>query len=232
MLAGCALGRDGSRLRARPSGTTVTVEPGLRALGLRKNRDAQLYVPKAVAESGKPAPFLMYLHGATGSEQQGIRRYREFADSFGFVLLSPASESGTWDAIRDGYGPDVRALDLALTKAFAQCNVDPQRAGVCGFSDGASYALGLGISNGDLFKSLMAWSPGFVPSGFERQGKPRVFVSHGTKDPILPIDSCSRVLVPDLKRRGYAVTYREFEGVHTVPKEISEESLRWFLESQ
>ena len=229
-FAGCALARDASRLRARPSASPVTSEPGLRALGLRKNRDAQLYVPAKAAESGKPAPFLMYLHGATGSEQMGIKRYRDFADTFGFILLSPASAGGTWDAIRDGYGPDVRALDDALTKAFAMCNVDPQRVGVCGFSDGASYALGLGLSNGDLFSSVMAWSPGFVPPGIDRQGKPRVFVSHGTNDPILPIESCSRVLVPDLKKRGYAVTYREFEGVHTVPREVSEEALRWFLQ--
>ena len=163
-------------------------------------------------------------------EQMGIKRYREFADTFGFILLSPASQGGTWDAIGDGYGPDVRALDAALTKVFTICNVDPARVGVCGFSDGASYALGLGLSNGELFQSVIAWSPGFVPQGIDRQGKPRVFVSHGTNDPILPIDSCSRVLVPDLKKRGYAVTYREFEGVHTVPREVSEEALRWFLQ--
>jgi phospholipase/carboxylesterase len=31
-----------------------------------------------------------------------------------------------------------------------------------GFSDGASYALSLDLTNGDLFASLIAFSPGFI----------------------------------------------------------------------
>lgn len=228
-LSGCAFARSHAWLQASPSSTGPSIA-GLRALGIRKTRDAQLYVPTAVAESGKPAPFLMYLHGATGSEQQGIKRLKDYADALGFILLSPASELRTWDAIRDGYGPDVKWLDRALAKAFESCAVDPRRVAVCGFSDGASYALGLGLANGDLFRSVMAFSPGFIPEPFERRGRPRVFVSHGTNDPILPIDTCSRVLVPELKKRQYSVTYREFDGVHAVPKDVSEEAFRWFLE--
>jgi len=60
-------------------------------------------------------------------------------------------------------GRIVRAMDEALNKAFAVCRVE--RVGVCGFSDGASYALGLGLANGELFKSVMAFSPGFCDGG-------------------------------------------------------------------
>src|SRR3712207_7974813 len=50
-----------------------------------------------------------------------------------------------------------------------------------GFSDGASYALSLGIPNGDLFTHLVAFSPGFAaPDG--QRGHPRVFVGHGVDD--------------------------------------------------
>ena len=62
---------------------------------------------------------------------------------------------------------------------------------VCGFSDGASYALSIGLANGDLFGHVLAWSPGFVAPP-EFVGRPRVFVSHGTDDRVLPIDRCSR----------------------------------------
>ena len=51
-----------------------------------------------------------------------------------------------------------------------------------GFSDGASYALCLGLLNGDLFTHVIAFSPGFVTDG-SRRGKPRVFVSHGVGRP-------------------------------------------------
>jgi phospholipase/carboxylesterase len=233
LLSGCALAGTGNaiRLRARPGkGSGSAVGHGVRALGLRKNRDAQLYVPKSAAESSQPAPLLVYLHGAGGAEQQGINRLSGFADTLGFVLLSPASEGRTWDGIRDGYGPDVQALDEALARAFGVCNVDAKRVGVCGFSDGASYALGVGLANGDLFQSVMAFSPGFIPPPFQPSAtRPRVFISHGTNDQILPIETCSRRLVPELKGDGYRVTYREFMGPHTVPKEITEEALQWFL---
>ncbi|HEY3742950.1 MAG TPA: phospholipase [Bryobacteraceae bacterium] len=202
----------------------------LRSLHIRKTRDAQLYVPKAAA-TGDAAPLLMYLHGATGSEEEGIRRLREFSDDFGFILLSPGSTGQRWDAIRGEYGPDVRMLNAALERTFDFCNIDPKRVCVCGFSDGGSYALGIGLANGDLFRSLIAFSPGFVPAGFEPDGHPRIFISHGTEDRILPIDECSRRMVPEFKRRGYEVTFREFKGPHTVPHDICEEALRWFLNS-
>jgi phospholipase/carboxylesterase len=218
-----------TRLHARPQKTVTGSEPGTHPLGIRAQRDALLYVPKSGAPD-RPAPLLVYLHGATGSEQQGINRFSTLADELGFLLLSPASAGGTWDAIRESYGPDVTAIDEALKRTFAICRVDARRIGLCGFSDGASYALGLGLSNGDLFSALMAFSPGFVPPGSKQSGTPRVFVSHGTNDTILPIDSCSRRLVPELKQSGYKVTYREFDGPHTVPPEIAREAVRWFLE--
>src|SRR5262249_48318650 len=98
-----------------------------------------------------------------------------------------------------------------------------------GFSDGASYALGLGLANGDLFGSVVAFSPGFIPPGAPPSGKPRIFVSHGREDSILPFEVSSRRLVPALTRAGYPVTFREFDGPHTVPREIAAEAVQWFL---
>jgi predicted esterase len=33
--------------------------------------------------------------------------------------------------------------------------------------------------------------------------------------------------VPALRRRGYDVTFREFDGGHTVPPDIAREALGW-----
>jgi len=33
--------------------------------------------------------------------------------------------------------------------------------------------------------------------------------------------------VPGLKRRGYDVTFREFEGGHQVPPDIARDAMRW-----
>ena len=73
--------------------------------------------------------------------------------------------------------------------------------------------------SGDLFTHVLAFSPGFMAPTATRDS-PRFFVSHGTDDPVLPIDRTSRRLVPMLEAAGYTVDYREFEGGHTVPPEM------------
>src|SRR5215831_14774194 len=228
LLTCCSRAESAVRLRARPAKVVGGGDagPGVTPLNLRPVRDALLYVPDSVRD---PAPLVLYLHGATGDEQQGIRRLRALADEFGCLLLSPASQEGTWDAIRSGYGRDVRFIDQALTKVFAQRRVDARKIAVCGFSDGASYALGLGLSNGDLFRAVIAFSPGFVPSGVERAGRTRILISHGTKDQILPFENTSGQMIPLLKQAGYDVTFREFDGPHTVPPKVARGAMEWFL---
>jgi predicted esterase len=168
------------------------------------------------------------LHGAGGNELLGLYPLHDLADEHGLIVLSPASRGRTWDVILGGFGPDVSFIDKALTMAFDRCAVDQARVAVSGFSDGASYALSLGIMNGDLFPHVLAFSPGFAaPSG--QVGAPRFFVSHGTGDPVLPIDRTSRRVVPSLRDAGYDVTYVEFDGGHTVPPKIAREGLAWFL---
>ena len=116
---------------------------------------------------------------------------------------------------------------IARSSACFRCvAVDPARLAVGGFSDGATYALSLGLINGDLFRRVVAFSPGFIVEG-ETHGKPRFFVSHGTSDDILPIDRCSRRMVPELRQRGYDVTFREFDGGHEMPPAIASEGMAW-----
>ena len=55
--------------------------------------------------------------------------------------------------------------------------------------------------------------------------------SHGTADQILPIDQCSRMIVPALRGRHYDVMFKEFPGRHEIPAEIAAEGLRWFVDT-
>ncbi len=109
--------------------------------------------------------------------------------------------------------------------------MDPGRIAIAGFSDGASYALSLGLLNGDVFGSVIGFSPGFVRQD-PRHGKPRVFISHGTNDHTLPIDSSSRVIVPRLRAEGYEVSYREFDGEHVLPEQIGRDAFEWVVNPQ
>ena len=78
---------------------------------------------------------------------------------------------------------------------------------------------------------MLAFSPGFMaPAG--QVGSPRIFISHGTRDEVLPIERCSRQIVPQLRRAGYDVRYRDFEGGHAVPSAATHEAVGWFAAEQ
>ena len=49
------------------------------------------------------------------------------------------------------YGSDIAFIDRALAQIFNRNAIDPSKVAIAGFSDGASYALSVGLTNGDLF---------------------------------------------------------------------------------
>ena len=220
-------GRLGSRPHPPADGGPPTGLVPLQLSG--SDRDGALYVPASYTP-GKPAPLVLSLHGAGGSGRRSLPRLRSLADERGLVLLSPDSRASTWDAVRTGFGPDVEFLDRALDLVFARYAIDPSRIAAEGFSDGASYALSLGLLNGDLFTHVIAFSPGFVLAE-RREGRPRCFVSHGVQDPVLPIDPCSRRIVRELRGDRYDVSYTEFEGGHVVPPTVARAAVDWLRAS-
>jgi phospholipase/carboxylesterase len=151
------------------------------------------------------------------------------ADDAGLIMVIPDSRDVSWDVLQGRYGPDVEFCNAALERAFAVCNVDASKISVGGISDGASYALCLGVMNGDLFESIVAWSPGFIAPRVQ-VGMPRVFLSHGTNDRVLPIDKCGRPIAMGLHSNGYAVEYIEFDGGHEMPDPIIRASFGWFVQ--
>jgi phospholipase/carboxylesterase len=215
------------RLESRPQPVASAGPLGLIRLDFGDVRDGLLYVPPNYAPA-QPAPLILALHGAGGNAQHGISLFMPVADAAGLILLAPDSRDRTWDIILGEYGPDVAFIDHALDYVFARYAVDPAHVVISGFSDGASYALSLGLMNGDLFPEVIAFSPGFAAPA-EIIGAPRIYVSHGVHDAVLPIDRCSRRLVPRLEDSGYDVTYHEFDGPHTVPPEIITESIAWLM---
>jgi phospholipase/carboxylesterase len=219
-------GPEAGRLRARPrpaaGGGPWPLPPGLHPLGMGGGRDGRLRVPPSPPGGGGPVPLIAMLHGHGGTAERVLRHIVPIADAA--LVLLPESLGATWDVLEGGYGPDVARLDAALARVFADWPVDPARLAVAGFSDGASYALSLAVMNGGLFTRCLAFSPGFVaPLRFE--GKPRLFLSHGTEDAVLPVAHCSRRLVPKLQRAGYPVHYLEFAGGHEVPEAVAREAL-------
>jgi phospholipase/carboxylesterase len=234
LAAGCKLGPtpeyvepSNGRIDARPSTQTGFLAPGARPLLLQPGRDGRLYVPPGLT-AGTPAPLILALHGATGSGQDMLNALSKYADQFGFVMLCPDSLDVTWDAIRGLYADDVRHVNSAMAYSFERCNIDPDRIGVVGFSDGASYSLGLGRLNGDLFHRAVAFSPGVLLQATDAF-KPEVYITHGYRDGVLPMDTTSIPIVEELEARGYTVTFRKFDGGHWMPLAYVPEALQWVI---
>lgn len=198
--------------KSRRTGSFVMDVPG--------GRPAAVHVP----EGDGPLRLVVLLHGAGGEPERTRRLLLPYAAKHRLLLVAPASRRATWDVIQGGFGPDVETIDALLQRTAEEFPVEGLTVG--GFSDGASYALSLGVSNGDVFDSVVAFSPGFSAAQV-RHGQPRFFVSHGTGDQVLPIDRCSRRLVPALESQGYDVRYEEFAGGHEVPTDIRRQAVRW-----
>lgn len=217
-----------AHLNARPSQVTAPAPPGLHKLDLGGSRDSYLYVPQSY-DPARPAPLVVLLHGSGGHALQGLHLLLHLADDYGLILLAPASTGPTWDVIvARRYGPDVALIDQALAQVFGSYSVDARHTAIAGFSDGASYALSVGLANGLLFSHVIAFSPGYIAS-MRAEGKPAIFIAHGTSDNVLPVRHCSHTIVPRLRKSEYPVTYIEFDGGHTIPDDVSRCSVEWLL---
>ena len=233
LLAGCASGPprnvridggpapESARLHPRPDPELRPGQPGLWPLGLGAPRDGLLYVPEAAR--ARRVPLLVMLHGAGSSAARIWTTVRNDADERGVAVLMPESRRWSWDFVSGDFGADRAFIDAALAVTFRRVPVEANHVALGGFSAGATFALSLGPSNGDLFRWIFAFSP----TGIEvrgRVGRPRFLVAHGALDEVAPIGLTSREIVPSLRAAGDWVVYREFPVGHVVPAEAVHEA--------
>jgi len=181
-------------------------------------------------EPSRAWPLALFFRGAITPARTYMDNFQPIADELGLLILAPEATSRTWDLILGGFGPDVDFINRALHTAFQTVHVDANRIFTSGFSDGASYSLSLGLTNGDFFTRIAAYSPGFMTVAAER-GHPSFFITHGTLDQVLPVES-SRYIVEQLQSAGYEVDFREFDGPHGVALPLARASYEWMIRAQ
>ncbi len=215
-----------SKLSARPGAPYLPRPEGLTRLGLGEERDGFLYVPERYHHRFH-LPLMVMLHGAGGSAEGAWLPWIDLAQERKMLLLALDARGFTWDLMENGtFGPDVEFLNRALAFTFARCRVHPGHIALGGFSDGATYALSLGVANGDLFSHLVAFAPvAFFPAT-SPVGEPRIYVFQGTQDFAL-LGPTRNEIVPQLLRLGHQVIYEEFDAGHTVTLDVSKKALDW-----
>ncbi|MFC4933408.1 alpha/beta hydrolase [Massilia sp. GCM10023247] len=210
---------------AEPTKDPLT--PGRHHLGIAAERDAVLFVPEGIDE-GASVPLFVMFHGAGGFPEKVLPFIEEHAKRHKFLVLAPHSMYATWDIVVGGHGPDLERLQRALAEVASRYRIDRSRLAFAGFSDGASYALSVGITNGDIASHIIAFSGGFM-SIFQQEGAPQVFIAHGLVDEQLPIETSGRANATRLKSAGYAVQYVEFNGLHVIEPAIVGVAIEFFL---
>lgn len=208
--------------------TKPALPAGRNDLGLFAERDALLVVPEGI-DPDVPTPLMVLFHGGGGSAQKILPMMEQHALARGFLLLVPQSLFPTWDIVIAGNGPDRERLDQALAEVAARFQIDPAHIAFAGHSDGGSYALSLGLTNGRFVTHVIVSSAGFM-SVHLQEGAPRVFLSHGIEDTQIPIDRSGRAHARLLKGAGYDLTYLEYQGPHAWQPPVAALSVGFFLD--
>jgi phospholipase/carboxylesterase len=228
LLGGALTGRMSFRPGAPPQ--LAPLPPGRHELEFDDGRDAILVVPEGL-EPGAPTPLLVMFHGAGGEANRVLPHLVPLARSRRFLLLAPQSMFPTWDIVIGGHGPDLERLDAALGQVALRFQLDPARLAFAGFSDGGSYALSVGMTNGDVASHVIGLSAGFM-NVFTPTGTPRVFLAHGRADSQLPLETSARPHALRLLQEGIDLTLLPFEGDHVIVPQVVERAVEFFLGPQ
>ncbi len=240
LLAACTTPSEGADasaaplLDARPSG--VERDAGRTGVfGISANgADAAVFVP-ASYDAATPAPLLVLLHGAHQQGRELLAAFRREAEAQGAIVIAPNSQRSTWDLIDSyarngaegmGFGADVGRIDGLLAEVFAGYAIDPDRVAIAGFSDGASYALSLGLNNTGLFGSIAAIAPGLL-SSWPADARTRILLVHGQRDRVLPVELSRDGLAPQLRAAGLEVEVSIHDGGHVLTDQIILDTFAW-----
>lgn len=179
-------------------------------------------------------PLVTVLHGAGRQDEQLMKAYRDEPERRQALFLIPRSLNATWDLICSEDRPDLDFLEYAYDLIYRRYPVDPERQALLGYSDGASYALSIGLSNPSIFSAVMGWAAGFctVDSTFVETDdrKAQILLEYGTDDPVFSFQQIALPMRDALERAGYRVEFRVHEGGrHRPSRSFQSETLDWFF---
>lgn len=187
---------------------------------------AYAYVP---ADLTGPAPLIVLLHGAGGDARNFIDEFKRQADERRLILLSVQSNGRTWARRKpQDDEADVANIKAAISGLAARVPFEPERTTVLGFSDGASYALSVGMAYPDLFRTIVAFSPGYAFAPRELDTDQRIFIAHSRRDPILPAEN-TRQMVKGLERAGFTPEVHWFNGGHEIDPQLKKAAFDFAL---
>jgi phospholipase/carboxylesterase len=125
-----------------------------------------------------------------------------------------------------------RKLLFSLVEDLGKRGHKPSDIVVSGFSQGCLMSMELALHCPERFAAIVGIS-GYVHEPEKTELSPvakeqRILMTHGTQDPLIPIDAV-RKQVAVLQKRGLQIEWREFVKAHTIAGETELKVIREFL---
>lgn len=179
-------------------------------------------------------PLVTVFHGAGRQDEMLVKGLRDEPDARQAFFLIPRSLDPTWDLISGPSRHDLDFLEYAYDLIGRRYPIDYARQVLMGYSDGASYALSVGISNGRHFDALIGWAAGFLvvdPDRFDPEApKPRLYLEYGSHDPLFPFEHVALPMRERLEEAGFDLTFSVDEGGRHWPSgSFHREALDWYF---
>lgn len=194
-------------------------------------------------------PLLLLLHGV-GSHEGDLIQLATYLDRRFFIVSARAPVTlapgmYAWfevqlDPVRPIINPQQaessrKRLITFIDEAVNAYDLDPARAYLMGFSQGAIISLSVALTRPEKVAGVVAMSGRVLPEIAPLIAPPealtglQIFVAHGTDDRVLPIHH-GRAARDLLQRLPVALTYREHVMGHQVSEESLTEIAAWLAE--
>ena len=190
-----------------------------------------LYVPEAW-DGQASMPLVVALHGGSGHGRDFLWSWLREARGRNVLVLSPTAQDRTW-SIMGGADVDADRLRETIESVAARYPVDRARVLLTGMSDGATYALLLGLRSGPPFTHLApacgVLHPLLFAGGLDRAQDFPIYLIHGALDWMFPVYT-ARMGRDALLSAGARLVYREIEDLsHTYPRDENPRILEWLV---
>ena len=166
---------------------------------VRVTLDYLLFLPKGYEEKDS-WPLMLFLHGAgeRGDDLELVKKHGppkivETKPDFPFVLVSPQCPRNRWW--------DARGLTALVDDVVAKHKIDEDRIYVTGLSMGGFGTWSLAAHTPDRFAAIVPICGGGESYWTRRLSHLPVWVFHGGKDSVVPLER-SEAMVDALKKQG------------------------------
>jgi len=210
----------------------------------------------AAKDTAKASPLVFVFHGFTGNALHAAGAYKVHQEWPEATVVYPQGlevsllnrKGPGWQiAPRVQEDRDVKFFDALLADLKKTNKIDDKRIYTCGMSNGAIFSYVLLSQRGSVFAAA-APVGGFAPPAFNGAPSTPILIIHGKADDLISVRQAERsrdlavgnnkasdktkewekgyTLYPGAK--GHDVVYREHEGGHTWPAEVTPSIVKFF----